>query len=135
MSKVRNKSYKAKKILLALVLSMAMSTNIANADIVHEKNTPLSLHNKISTLSRKFVKSKVKGAATGFATPYSRQVIEPGNTVSFDDVTFDGAFIKDTNAYGGAIFLLLMQFFKTTMRNLTVELPWVVRFTTQAQVL
>ena len=104
MSKVRNKSYKAKKILLALVLSMAMSTNIANADIVHEKNTPLSLHNKISTLSQKFVKSKVKGVATGFAATSERQVIPEGNTTSFSNVTFDGAFIEDTNAYGGAIY-------------------------------
>ena len=104
MSKVRNRSYKAKKILLALVLSMAMSTNMANADIVNEKNTPLPLHNKIYTLSRKFVKSKVKGAATGFAATSERQVIPEGNTTSFSNVTFDGAFIEDTNAYGGAIY-------------------------------
>ena len=67
-----NKHPRAKKILFALVLSIAISANIADASIINNgKNISANdtfRSDNINTPNYKFLKSKIKGQVTGFAS-------------------------------------------------------------------
>ena len=66
-----NKHTRTKKILFALVLSIAISANIADANIINNgKNISANdtFRSSINTPNYKFLKSKIKGQVTGFAS-------------------------------------------------------------------
>jgi hypothetical protein len=67
-----NKQLRTKKILIALVLGIAISTDIADAGIINNDKYILANNTyrseNINTSNHKFLKSKIKGQITGFAS-------------------------------------------------------------------
>ncbi len=67
-----NKQLRTKKILFALVLGIAISTDIADAGIINNDKYILANNTyrseNINTSNHKFLKSKIKGQITGFAS-------------------------------------------------------------------